>query len=68
MGGEIRRIEITATTYDIDHWHPGWLAAATASDYAGYHDWAFGELEKHMREAGRAWIKAHPDLFDGSIA
>lgn len=62
MGGELRRLDFAATTRDVEHWPPGWKAAAEASG-DDYHDWVFGRLEDAMRKAGQDFIDAHPDLF-----
>ena len=63
MAGEMRHLQFTATTLDTQHWHPGWIAAADATQCGDYHDWIFGQLAKAMRAAGQAFIDAHPDLF-----
>lgn len=63
MSGELRTLKFGATTLDIEHWHPGWIAAAEASGAASYHDWAFDGLQQAMWEAGQAYIDKHPDLF-----
>lgn len=62
MSGELRQITFGATTLDIQHWHPGWLAAAEAN-HADPHDWAFDGLRAAMYRAGQKYISEHPDLF-----
>lgn len=63
MGGEIRTIQVTVTTLDIEHWHPGWRAAAEASPGEGYHDWAIRGLREAVQRAADAYLATHPDLF-----
>lgn len=67
MAGEMRRLEFAATTLDIQHWHPGWIAAADAVQSGDYHDWAFDGLIEAMRAAGQAYIDKHPDLFAADL-
>lgn len=67
MAGELRRLEFAVTTLDIEHWHPGWLAAAETwiekNPGHGYHDWIVDQLHDAMRKAAQEFIDKHPDLF-----
>lgn len=63
MGGEIRGVAVTVTTLDVQHWHPGWRAAAEASPIRDYHEWAIAGLREAVREAANRYLAKHPDLF-----
>ncbi|XTZ18181.1 hypothetical protein ACQSSU_12805 [Micromonospora echinospora] len=63
MGGEIRDIRVVVTTLDVEHWHPGWRAAAEASSAGSYHDWAIEQLRAAVRDAVARHLAEHPDLF-----
>lgn len=63
MGGEVREIRVVITVEDPQHWHPGWLAAANASDIGCYGEWAMVGLRKAVREAADKYVADHPDLF-----
>lgn len=63
MSGEARDIVVTVTTMDIQHWHPGWRAAAAASCAVDFHDWAVAGLRQALQAAARDYVTAHPDLF-----
>lgn len=62
MAGERHDITVTITTLDIDHWHPGWLAAAEASG-SGYHEWVVDRLREHVQQAVDEFANTHPDLL-----
>lgn len=63
MGGELREVRVVVTIKDVEHWHPGWRAAANASDIGCYGEWAMVGMRKAIQAAVEKYVAEHPDLF-----
>lgn len=64
----LRELRFHTTISDTDHWTPEHLAAASADEGAAlYEDWAADQLATVMREAGRRFAAANPDLFPSGL-
>lgn len=70
MSNTQRTLTFGVVVTDYKHWtHEHRLDRLDADEDGGgsYDDWAISGLEIVMLEAGNAYIREHPDLFQGEL-